>query len=485
MLHVNQCISHDIAIGIGIDKRTMMRISKVLGRAGAHSRWPWLRLQQLRFPLPVHIRYASSAEQSKYSHMFKDLGHQKTYSPRASADVLPTTESAFSRELSRLDRSSDCNQMLHLLMLSSRTTGLPIRHDHCRALLAACLRVRDAATASQFIMDDGAHASSPEVLRLALQVFSAAGASEHARNTVNILSQLGESVSSNDYNMLLHAVAATGNTDDLLAISRDMKQEGIPVSCAFYNMVLKSCVRNRDHVRAMSMFEDMKSKGIQPDKYTWGSLLQSLVAAKDVPGAATLLTRVMEEDPESLSTHQFNHIIKAYGDNGEDLEAYQWFDKLCSLRGKAASSSGRTTSLGPDVYSYGICLRIASLSGDKQRVIGLVADMYRAGLELNHATWRVATASFGKTLDANGLRQLIGEFRPAIFTTVTLHISSFRRCSNLSWREDQFRCLARSDRSAQQVRVRGGSVRPPLRDGGRPRHSAEPELLYSRCTSVL
>lgn len=354
--------------------------------------------------------FTGRTEKLQYSKVFKEIGQKKTYTANYPVEALPADESVLSAEIRRLESSGDCEQLLCLLQIYCRSSGLPIRKEHCNGLLNACLKARDAVTADKFIMGSGAHTSNPDVLRLALQVFSAAGASEKARAVLNILTQLGETITENDYNLLLHATAKLGDSENMLSIGERMKQNGIRLRRDYYNLVLKSHVQSRNHEKAIRLFEEMTSSGEKPDKYTWASLIQSYIVSGNLPGAEKLLHKIIKQEPTTLCARHFNLLMKAHGDARNQEAAYNWFETLtsCSATTRQNRIDARDPPLGPDIYSFGICLSIASAANDKKRVLGLIAALYRAGLELNHTTWRVATAPFGKSLDYEGFREVIG-----------------------------------------------------------------------------
>lgn len=346
--------------------------------------------------------------------MFRGLGQKKKYRATDSFDMLPADDASLTAEIQRLEGAGECEQLRSLLLLSSRSTGLPVPAEHCRALLGACLRERDAATADAFIMGGGAHTSSPQVLRMALRVFSAAGAADRARDLLHILAQLGESPSVHDYSLLLHAAAVNGSTDAVASIAEEIQKKGFPLTKDYYNLVLKACVRNRDLERALAVFDQMLSRGERPDRYTWGLLVQAHIEEGDIAGAEDMLRRALDEQPAAVSVRLFNQLMKAHGDAGDPEAAYAWLDRLLALSTGArpgptkAGKPSPAAALTPNEYSFGICLAVAAAAGDKPRVLALVEALYRAGLGLNHATWRTATAPFGKTLDAEGLRKIIG-----------------------------------------------------------------------------
>jgi pentatricopeptide repeat protein len=334
-----------------------------------------------------------------YTKMMKSMGAQQYYSLEDPVAILPKDEAGFTAELGRLGRANDPRQMLNLLTLWSRSSGLPVRQTHCQTLLEACLKAKDVATTNAFIMGEEPHASNPDILRRSLRIFGAAGATAEAHHVLELLSELGETIVWNDYNLLMNAAASSGDIHDLLSMHAEMRKQGIPPALSFYNLALKACVTGRTHGMALQFFDELTAAGLRPDRYTWGSLIQSYIFSGDVAGANGILARLLREKSAALSPSHCNHVMKAHADAGDAAACFRLLEQM---------QTSASRFIRADEYSYAICLNVAAAAGDKRKVIELVRAMYGAGLSLNHATWRAATAPFGRSLDADGLREVIG-----------------------------------------------------------------------------
>lgn len=334
---------------------------------------------------------------------------------RASHNCLSArrlTDAELTQELIRLSSENDCKAMLDLLNSTTKATAIPMMHHHVTLLLDTCLRLKAVDVTFNFIMGHGAASHNPIIIRQALQIFSCAGASDKVLDMIELLSALGETVSKNDYDLLLNSYAQSGDTDALLKTKDKMSQTGFlgmrwfRVVRGHFNLALKSCVTNNDHFRAIKLFEEMKSSGIFPDRYTWGTMIHSYVNNGDIAGGEVLLENMISSHRKYLSAHAFNHILHAYAlrkDANAVYERFERFMKLCKM-----SPTRDKISLAPDKYTFGICLRVASDACDKRRIVELIELMTDYGAEISYATWRVVTVPYMKTSDGDGLKYLIG-----------------------------------------------------------------------------
>ena len=380
----------------------MLRHSISRASGGLASRFRFRRLGVHSVPVRNITRKVSS-ETIKYSRVMRSMGQFKRYYLDTPADALPIDENHFIAEVKRLINQSESKQVLTLLLLWSKHNSLPIRLDHCLELLRICLESKDAATARQLITANGAHATNPKVLRVALKVFAASGASAYAQDVIYVLSNSGLAVTWNNYVCVLHAAASAGALADFLSVKEEMRRQGFRPSRIVYNLALKAGLKSRNHLKTISIYEEMCECKIAPDKYTWGIVLQSYVSEGDIDGAENLLSDIIDRYPASLSPHHFNILMKAYSDANNNQACYDMLDRM-----KALSQSKIKGAKLVDAYSYSICMAAAAKAENKERIVSLAKEMCMSGFQFNHATWRTVTAPFGKTLDAAGLRSFIG-----------------------------------------------------------------------------
>jgi pentatricopeptide repeat protein len=299
---------------------------------------------------------------------------------------------------------------------SIRDFGLPLSQNNVRVLLDVCMQHGDAKTAHEFITQFSGDGITPANVRMALRIFSATGSKAAAQDAIEILRDFGETILEYDYDMLLAAFASAGDTEAIIATGRAMGSRGFAMKPGFYNAVIKSCVKNRDHIRALHYFDEMRKLKIPANRYTWGSIIQSAVAHGDMAEAEALLRDLIDTAPKHLCAHAFNHVMQGYALRGDADAALRWFGvmKGGNSGSSVSGSSSRVKSDGvplisPDAHSYSIILRVASERNDKASIADIVRAMLSERIPLNHSTWRMATAPFGRQLDCAGLRALIGE----------------------------------------------------------------------------
>jgi pentatricopeptide repeat protein len=313
------------------------------------------------------------------------------------------TSPEFSDLLKRLSKDRKSSDILEVLTGIKRAGGL-VPSTGYRILLDSCLATKNSTVACEALSLIRGEPGSRELIVRVLEVCSAAGDADACKDVIRLMKEAGLTVTPDSYSKLLDAYAVSGDTQAVITLGEELKSKGFKTDV--HNVVLKSCLSRGDFATAKTFFDDLLKQNVRLDQYSYGTFIKCAVNAGREDEALDLVRRTAASRPRSLSSYSFNNLMQGYALKGNAAMVFQIFNEM-----KAIAERGPKYSLiQPDVYSYGIALRTASEANDKAAVSELLLAMLGdPRMELSHATWRTATAPFGRDQDCSGLRKLIGK----------------------------------------------------------------------------
>ena len=187
------------------------------------------------------------------------------------------------------------------------------------------------------------------------------------------------------------------------------------ISC---NIVLKSYAQKGDIKNTILFFNSLKSVyGFQPDGFSWFNLIQASVTANDLQYSLEILDDWILSvrggtDTESVSpNHIFNHIMSAFSKLGAHTEVTKLYEKM--IENKFIINGHTYTTLITSAYE----------NNDIELGNKYFNMILNNNIEINHVTWRVITAPFGRRLDYIGLENCMNLMRKS---KLKINVSNWR-----------------------------------------------------------
>ena len=334
--------------------------------------------------------------------------------------LISGEEDMWLRHLDSCAKQGRVAPTLYLLQAMQSQGKLPCRETHIQIFLSACAAAKDPISAITVLTDYPFVLREPLLLRSILQICGDCG---DPVSGLHVIQQMRDNKDKSikieivHWNYVLNAFAECKDVEGVLQSMDIMKRvDFILPNIGSYNILLKACSKAQDFERTMMYFKLLKTehRHLQMDRYTWSQVIQAATSTGHINEAKQLIHEMLEtkKTVNLLSPFVFNHILKAY----VALSDEAGIDDMIKLM--------RSYSVRPDSVSYQYALTLAAKLNNKEKCRSLLRTMLQETAGLNAACWRLAVAPFSRSLDVEGILELLDIIR-----------SSSSRVESYMWRE--------------------------------------------------
>jgi pentatricopeptide repeat protein len=231
---------------------------------------------------------------------------------------------------------------------------------------------------------------------IAMAAFESIGGEFALKQAMQVFDRLAESSSPTSgspgkdvvsYNTMISILANEGRSEEALALFERMKRSGTALrpDKFTYTSLIKA-VSNQDDIQ--ELLYDMRERGVEPDCVTYNTMIKSLCESKRWTQATRLVTEMESRGivPDSMT---YGYLMSSMLKTGKANACLALFESACA--------SPRTSALTENVYLYTTAITAASMLGDYERALELVARMNAVGIRPNMVT---LTAVMGACLSS-------------------------------------------------------------------------------------